>query len=304
MSSDLCPVDGISIVLIARILGIPINRKVAGSDIFAALKIARCNSPLKVFFFGGPEGVAAAASAALNSEQSSIRSVGSHYPGFVTVDEISCDNIIDRINAAGADMLIAALGAKNGQLWLLRNHHRLRVPIRTHLGAVLNFQAGTVRRAPSVVRTVGLEWLWRIKEEPHLWKRYLHDGIALLQLCVTRILPLALYTHWINSASRAGRQHFHVEWMEDNQSVTLRLSGAATAHFIDNAISRFRSASMTGKSVALDLSQVSMIDSRFLGLILVLRKCLKDHGLALNFVGASLRVRRVFQLNELDFILG
>ena len=65
------------------------------------------------------------------------------------------------------DFLAVSLGAKKGQAWLLRNHHRLQIPVRAHLGATINFQTGTVKRAPASIRqALGFEWLWRIKEEP------------------------------------------------------------------------------------------------------------------------------------------
>ena len=59
---------------------------------------------------------------------------------------------------------------------MLHNHDRLQIPVRSHLGAAINFQAGVLKRAPLLVRQFGFEWLWRIKQEPYLWSRYLHDG--------------------------------------------------------------------------------------------------------------------------------
>ena len=113
-------------------------------------------------------------------------------------------HIIDKVNASEADFLAASLGARKGQLWLHRNHRRLTIPIRAHLGAVINFQAGTVKRAPTWLRACGLEWLWRIKEEPHLWRRYAHDGWVLLGLIFTRVVPLAVANRW----SRFKSQHW------------------------------------------------------------------------------------------------
>ena len=88
--SDLCPVDGMPIVLIARLLGVPIRNRIAGSDIFDALK-AEHNfaKPIKVFMFGGVEGVAAAACRALNAQPCGLYCVGSFYPGFGSVEEMS-----------------------------------------------------------------------------------------------------------------------------------------------------------------------------------------------------------------------
>ena len=131
------------------------------------MKDRQSQQPLRIFLFGGAEGVGEVAAARLTG--SGVEVVGTHYPGFGTIDEMSAERILKDINASGAQLLIASLGAVKGQAWLLRNHTSLRVPVRVHLGAVINFQAGTIRRAPPSVRRSGLEWLWRIKEEPHLW---------------------------------------------------------------------------------------------------------------------------------------
>src|SRR5262249_31210133 len=154
--SDLCPADGISIVWIARLVGIPIKKRISGADIFDALKCQRSSeNPLKVFLFGGPEGVAARAAQVLNDQPDGLNCVGALYPGCSSVGEMSLDEMISNINSSGADFLVAALGAKKGQLWLQHNHKRLSIPVRAHLGAVINFEAGTIRRAPLIVQMLG-----------------------------------------------------------------------------------------------------------------------------------------------------
>src|SRR6202035_5028024 len=100
--------------------------------------------------------IAAAAGRALNAEPGGLQCVGSFFPGFGTLEDMSRDDIIDKINSSDADFLVASLSAKKGQLWLQRNHHRLRIPIRSHLGAAMNFEAGSVKRAPPVMRKYGL----------------------------------------------------------------------------------------------------------------------------------------------------
>jgi N-acetylglucosaminyldiphosphoundecaprenol N-acetyl-beta-D-mannosaminyltransferase len=193
LDSDLCPPDGAPIVWIARLLGLPIKERAAGSD---QLKAGTRRRRLTIFLFGGAKGVAAAAARTLNAEPGGLNCVGTMDPGFCEVSEMSQDHVIDAINSSGADLLSVSLGAKKGQLWLHRNHHRLTIPVRAHLGAAINFQAGIIKRAPAMMRAWGLEWLWRIKEEHHLLKRYLNDGFALLRLLLTRILPLAVLTRW------------------------------------------------------------------------------------------------------------
>ena len=155
LTSDLCIADGMPIVWIARLTGIPIRERVAGSDMFEALK-AHASHKLRVYLFGGPDGMAAAAARALNAGGDGLRCVGSMSPGFGSIEEMSRSEIVDEINASDADFLVVALGAKKGQAWLLRNHHHLRIPIRAHLGATINFQTGAVRRAPAALR----RWAW------------------------------------------------------------------------------------------------------------------------------------------------
>ena len=128
--------------------------------------------PIKTFLFGGAAGIAALVEHSLNLRPQGLSCVGSFYPGFGTVDLMSTDEILNTINSSRAEFLAVALNASKGQTWLHRNHNRLQIPIRAQLGAAINFQAGTLKRAPNSFRKLGFEWLWRIKEEPYLWRRF------------------------------------------------------------------------------------------------------------------------------------
>src|SRR6185437_1888273 len=124
-----CTADGISILWVTRLLGVPIKKRITGVDIFEALK--HVNDPqrrIKLFLFGGPEGVAATARNRLNAETDGTMCVGSFYPGFRTVEEMSTNAIIDIVNSSGADFLAVALGAKKGQAWLQRNRDAITIP--------------------------------------------------------------------------------------------------------------------------------------------------------------------------------
>jgi len=301
--SDLCTADGMPIVWIARLLGIPIIKRIAGSDIFEALKSAKKSTPLKIFMFGGNEGAAAAACKTLNAESSGLTCAGSFYPGFGTVDEMSTDAILNSINSSNADFLAAALGAKKGQAWLLRNHDRLRIPIRVHLGATINFQAGTLKRAPARMRKWGLEWLWRIKEEPQLWRRYWDDGLALLWLVLTQVIPLIILHHWYRLKLSGKSQYLRVERTDDHKSVILSIDGVATAESIGNAVSSFVDAASAGKSTVINFANTRLIDARFLGLLLMLDKQLKRQHLQLILAGMSPRIARLFRLNGFGYLL-
>src|SRR5215469_790072 len=134
LDSDLCPPDGMPIVWIARLIGLPIKERVAGADILEWLQTpGRCVRRLTIFLFGGAEGVAAAAARTLNAEPSGLNCVGTIDPGFASISQMSQDHIIEAINSSNADFLAACLGAKKGQLWLQRNHKQLSIPVRAHL---------------------------------------------------------------------------------------------------------------------------------------------------------------------------
>ena len=303
LRSDLCTADGMPIVWIARLLGVPVKGRIAGSDIFEAIKSAKNKLRLKVFLFGGAEGAAAAACSKLNAEAGGMTCSGSYYPGFGTLDDMSTDETLSIINSSNANFLAAALGAKKGQAWLLRNHHRLRVPVRVHLGATINFQAGTVTRAPARMRKWGLEWLWRIKEEPQLWRRYWGDGLVLLELVLTRVIPLLILARW-NRLRWGGKPlNLLIKRTEDHKSVILSINVAAIVQNVGNALAYFQDAVATAKDIVINFTDTRLIDARFLGLLIMLNKTLKRQQLHLTFTGISPRIARIFRLHGFGFLL-
>jgi N-acetylglucosaminyldiphosphoundecaprenol N-acetyl-beta-D-mannosaminyltransferase len=304
LRSDLCTADGMPLVWIARLLGVPIKERIAGADIFEALKSAR--EPvgrLGVFIFGGAEGAAAAACQRLNTESAGIICVGSHDPGFVALEGMSTDAILNTINSSNADFLAVALGAKKGQFWLLRNHERLTIPVRAHLGATINFQAGRLKRAPPRLQKWGLEWLWRIKEEPALWRRYWHDGLQLLELILIQVVPLLALNWWYQPRWGQKGQDLLIEQAVDHKSVILSINGDAVARNIGIAVAGFEKAVAGKEPLIINFTKTRLIDARFLGLLIMLRKLLKGQRRHLSFTGASPRIAKIIRLNGFGFLL-
>jgi N-acetylglucosaminyldiphosphoundecaprenol N-acetyl-beta-D-mannosaminyltransferase len=298
--SDLSLPDGVPIIWIARLLGAPIRQRIPGSDIFAAAK--DLPRRLTVFLFGGKAGVAEAACKSLNSQSEGFLCAGSCNPGYGNIDEMSTDDIIGQINDSKADFLVVSLGAQKGQEWLLRNHHRVKIPVRSHLGATINFQAGSLKRAPKSVRNWGFEWLWRIKEEPYLWKRYWWDGMALIEILLTCVFPLAI-TKWCKNVAGLRKQSFVITKNSQKEFATIRLDGNATAPQVNQVIPHFRSALSLDKRIIIDISQLRATDTRFFGLILVLRKQLRQRNQDLKFVGASERMTATFRRSGFAYLL-
>lgn len=193
--SNLSLADGMPLVWVAKLLGIPVKGRVSGSSLFEFL---RSHSPLtwKVFFFGGPKGIGQDACLAMGNQVAQMRPSGYIYPGFVDVQEMSRPDLIECINASQSDMLVVSLGAAKGQEWICKNLDHLATPIVAHLGAVINFAAGKIKRAPLWMQRNGLEWVWRIKEERSLLRRYFLDGIAFASLLARQVIPLAMMQRW------------------------------------------------------------------------------------------------------------
>lgn len=297
LCSDLCLVDGMPLIWMAKFLQVPIRERVAGSDLFGRLK-ARANTRLRVFLFGGMGDLAARVGEKLNAEKGGLECVGVLNPGFGSVENLSSPEIIDQINASGADLLAVFLNAEKAQAWLMHNHHRLTVPIRAQFGATINFEAGTIKRAPPLLRSTGFEWLWRINEEPYLWRRYWNDGRSLLRLFLTSVLPIAI-------AARLSTAHseFAVRPGKSNEHYSLALSGVAAGAHVYRLLPFLDEAAKEGRDVTIDLSEVNDADGRFFGLLLGLRTQLAKRGLRLHLAGISPRMRRIFRLNRFEFLL-
>ena len=301
INSDLSVADGMPVVWLSRLLGAPIRERVPGSTLFDRLRRGS-GAKLAVFFFGGSDGVAEQACRQLTIEDQRLTCAGYASPGYGSVEDMSTEETIQRINANKADILVVALGARKGQAWIERNRHRLDVPVISHLGAVLNFVAGTVARAPAWLQNIGLEWLWRIKEEPELGRRYLVDGLMFLRLLVTRALPYAWYIYRHKHAKR-DLESASVEARDTSTEIVIRLVGPWVQENLAPLRDCFAKAARAGKDVRIDLEHVSYLDASVLGLVLLLYGSQTRAGRRLDCSAASPEVRRILRYGCSEFLL-
>jgi len=289
INADLSLADGAPLVALARLLGAPLKSRCAGSDLFEALRARPgfAGRRMRIFFFGGRDGSAEKAAATLDAEGRGMEAAGWLNPGFGDVESMSADAIIEEINAANADFIVVSLGAMKGQAWIERNQDRLAAPVISHLGAVVDFTAGAVKRAPRWMSKAGLEWAWRIKEEPALWRRYAGDGVILAGLCVRRALPQYM-AGLISGLTIGGRadpmgaenQPAGAEAAAHHDGVYVRLSGNLCTGDLDPVRRVFREAARRASAgrVVLDFSRANKLDRAFLGLLLMLEKTLARRG--------------------------
>ena len=184
--ADLILTDGKPLIWISKWYGIPIKEKISGSDLFPRLCAMSSKKGYRMFFLGAAEGVAAKAAKNLKNRYKGLQIVGTYSPpkGFES-NESEMNKIINMIKMAKPHILIVALGCPKQELFILHNKELLGVPISLGLGASIDFEAGNIKRAPKWMSDHGLEWLFRITQDPkRLAKRYLIDDAKIIWLAI------------------------------------------------------------------------------------------------------------------------
>ena len=271
--SDLCPADGMGVLLVCRLLGLQGLTRVAGSDLPEALRHSKqglLGRPLRIALFGGAPGVGQRAADVVNRGGGQTVCVGAIDPGNLTLGSSEDERHIASINQTNADFLLVALGASKGQQWIVRNLPNLKVPIVSHLGATINFLAGSIQRAPPAIQRLGLEWLWRIKEEPKLVKRYAFDGMRLAFMVMAQALPLALWLRR-HGRSASGKPPAVIVSAVANGRRRIAVSGYAGGS-LQELTGALRSACSDRSHIEVDLAGLTAFDLAFAGKLLLLEQ--------------------------------
>ena len=167
-SAEIVLPDGAGAVWAGRHLGYKIPERVAGFDLYCQLLNKAAKKGYKVFFFGGSPGVAEAAKAKSEELYPGVQIVGCRN-GYFKEDESS--QIIEEINASGADILFAALGAPKQEKWLEKYRNQLNQKVLMGIGGSFDVFAGKMERAPKWMQDASLEWLFRLYKQPSRFMR-------------------------------------------------------------------------------------------------------------------------------------
>ncbi len=171
----------------------PIKEQIAGSDLFPAFcdyhKDNTAN--VKVFLLGGSEASVIAAQEKINAKTNSQIVIGAYSPPFgFDKDPAENQKIIDLINQSGANVLAVGVGAPKQENWIAANRSQLTsVDIFLAIGATIEFEAGGLSRAPKWMTKFGVEWLYRLGQEPgRMFRRYILEDTAILWLLLKQKL--------------------------------------------------------------------------------------------------------------------
>lgn len=171
--------DGMPLVWASRLLAVPIMEKVSGSDLLPRLCEVAAERGYRLFFLGGREGAALRTAEKLKDKYPSIQIVGILSPPFgFENNKQENEKVIKIIKDASPDILFVGLGAPKQEKWIYKHKEEYNVPVSVGIGITFEYVSGMVKRAPVWMQKTGLEWLYRLIQEPgRLWKRYLVEDI-------------------------------------------------------------------------------------------------------------------------------
>lgn len=170
-SADVIFADGMSVVWASRILRQGLPERVPGIDLMTHMLELADQRGYRVFCLGATQEVLEMIVRQIEERYPGVVLVGSHQGYFTDQDE---PRIAEAIKAAAPDMLFAAMSSPKKEKFLARWSGELSVPVCHGVGGAFDVMAGKVKRAPRMWQKLGLEWLYRVIQEPRrMWKRYL-----------------------------------------------------------------------------------------------------------------------------------
>jgi N-acetylglucosaminyldiphosphoundecaprenol N-acetyl-beta-D-mannosaminyltransferase len=182
--------DGVPLIWISRVLGQPLPQRINGTDLVWDLARLSSSTGIRLFLFGSTNDVLADARARIESALPHTDIVGTYAPAMGDWCQTEDQKAVATIKAAAPDVLLVALGAPKQELWISSWLEETGVRVAIGIGGSLDIIAGHYRRAPVWAQRSGLEWLFRLLQDPfRLFRRYILEDLPLL----LRALRLAVW---------------------------------------------------------------------------------------------------------------
>lgn len=173
--------DSKILYLMSKLLKEPLPEAIPGSSFFTAYYMYHKDNPnCKIFLLGAAEGIAEKACQNINKKVGREIVVGAHSPSYgFEKNEKECEELVKIVNDSGANVLLVGVGAPKQEKWIMKYRDRMpNIDVFMALGATIDFEAGTLKRAPEIWQKCGMEWLYRALKEPkRLFKRYFVDDM-------------------------------------------------------------------------------------------------------------------------------
>lgn len=186
--------DSKILYLMSKLLKEPLPEAIPGSSFFTAYYMYHKNDRnCKIFLLGAAEGIAEKAMKNINEKVGRRIVVGAHSPSYgFEKNEQECEELVRIVNESGANVLLVGVGAPKQEKWIMKYRDMMPgVDVFMALGATIDFEAGTLKRAPKVWQKCGMEWLYRVIKEPkRLFKRYFVDDMQFFYYFTLQLLGL------------------------------------------------------------------------------------------------------------------
>lgn len=186
--------DSKILYFLSKLLKNPLPEAIPGSSFFTAYYQYHKDDPdCRIFLLGAAEGIAEKAKENINSKVGREIVVGAHSPSYgFEKNEAECEELIRIVNESGANVVLVGVGAPKQEKWIMKYRDRMPgVDIFMALGATIDFEAGTLKRAPKIWQKCGMEWLYRVIKEPkRLFKRYFVDDIKFFYYFTKQLLGI------------------------------------------------------------------------------------------------------------------
>jgi len=317
--ADLVTADGMPVVWAARLLGTRLKERVTGADLVPGLAKACALRGRSIYLLGG-KGDVAWKTAEIFQERypdlciAGISSPFVHVEGEKILDEETMDQqILADINQARPDILFVGFGNPKQEMWFERNRSKLKAAVTIGIGGTFEFITGQVKRAPVWIQKSGLEWIYRITQDPmRLFKRYFIGFFKFGILILPPILYLKYRKLFFNFKIKQAATASGPPSLETKKKISASL--AVDVILLDDPLdaSQITTRGETiiegidgSNCLLMDLSQVSFMDSSGIGFLVKLYTRSQKEKFPLAFCGIQPPVQRTLKVSRiLDLFKG
>jgi N-acetylglucosaminyldiphosphoundecaprenol N-acetyl-beta-D-mannosaminyltransferase len=282
--------DGAPMLWASSMLGSPLQQRVTGVDLVPELARLSQDRGYGMYLLGSSEESSQAATKVLTSRFPGAKIVGRHCPPVAPLKEMDHDDLLRRIHAARPRIILVGFGNPKQEIWIHRFKDRLPPAVVIGIGGSLDLIGGRLRRAPRWMRSLHLEWVYRLMQEPwRLLPRYAGDAQALVSH-----LPLGVVASRMQPFERRQRGSA----LDQRNGVRVfvtpgKIAGRAAGILLEEA----KAAAAAGDSLVIDMSATLRIEAEGIGGLLHARRVMLDAGLWIWLTGISNPVRRVLQFS-------
>lgn len=310
LDAHLVVCDGMPLVWASRWLGNALPERVAGSDLVPKLLDLAEEKNWSVYFLGGQKNVAEMAVQKVREKHPKLRIAGMLSPPFKPLHQMDHAAICAQIRSTNPDLLFVSFGCPKQEKWIAMNYLKAAAPVTIGVGATIDFLAGHMKRAPRWMQMTGLEWLYRLLQEPRrLFKRYATDFV---------VFGMTIVKQWW--LTRGGKRTVLTNSSKSISSPSANAAAPANApaspssnvavidcpERLDAAevrtVERLWMSTIEGpeEGVIIDCATAQFIDSTGLGLLMRVQKRCRQSGKQLVLAAISPAVLKLLQMTRLS----